>query len=103
MPIKKILKNPTPLIDLSKKNIKGVLDLKNIDNPLYLSDRELLKSLKFNNIKKLDKKYYYEIEIDEIDCSNNEITEIINIPSSLKYLNCSNNQITSLLNLPYTC
>ena len=100
MKIIKTLKNHKHLIDLSNKNIKGVLDLENICNPLFLSNKELLKLLKYNNIEKLNNKYKYVIEIDEIDCSNNEITEIINIPYTLKYLNCSYNKITSLLNLP---
>jgi hypothetical protein len=37
-----------------------VLDLKNIYSPLYLSDKELLKLLKFNDIEELDKKYNYD-------------------------------------------
>jgi len=53
-------------IDISNQNIKGILDLN-----------------KFVNL-------------EELDCSNNEIVEIINIPPKLKYLNCSNNQLTSL-------
>jgi hypothetical protein len=57
-------------LNLSKKNIKDVLDLEDF------------------NI------------LEELDCSNNEITEIINIPYSLKYLNCSNNKIKSLIDLP---
>ena len=44
-------------IDISNKNIKGILDLS-----------------KFKKIKILD-------------CSNNKITQIINIPSTLEYLN----------------
>lgn len=62
-------------LNLSNRNIKDILDL------------EDLYGLK------------------EIDCSNNEITQIINIPISLKYLNCSNNKIILLTDLPYdlTC
>jgi hypothetical protein len=64
------------ILNLSNKNIVGILDLKKYDE--------------FINYKK----------IYSINCSNNQISKIINIPNSLKYLNCSNNQIKSLLNLP---
>lgn len=57
-------------LNLSNRNIKDVLDLEEL----------------------------YGLE--ELDCSNNEITQITNIPYSLKYLNCSNNKIKSLLELP---
>lgn len=57
-------------LNISNKNIEGVLDLKNFSN------------------------------LEELDCSNNKITEIINIPKTLKYLNCENNKITKLNALP---
>ena len=60
----------TKILNLSNKNIEGLLDLKNFDI------------------------------LEELDCSDNKITEIINIPYSLKYLNCSNNKIISLIDLP---
>ena len=56
-------------LNLSNLNIKGVLDMDQMYN------------------------------VEELDCSNNEIISIINLPYSLKYLNCSNNKITSLVNL----
>lgn len=68
--------NHENILDLSSKNISGILDLREYNE--------------FINYKK----------INSIDCSNNQITEIINIPFLIKYLNCSNNQIISLLNLP---
>ena len=65
----------TKKINLSNKNIEGVLDL-----------------IEFKNL-------------EDLDCSNNEITEIINIPDSLTYLDCSSNKIKDLCNLPisYKC
>jgi len=60
----------TKIINVSNKNIKGILDLDEFEN------------------------------LEELDCSNNKITEISNIPRTLKYLNCSNNQITILNDLP---
>lgn len=69
----KLLKNyndNTKVLNLSNKNIKGILNLGRFDN------------------------------LEEIDCSNNKITEIINIPKTLKYLNCEKNEITKLNNLP---
>ena len=53
-------------LDISNKNIEGLLDLE-----------------EFENLKKLD-------------CSHNKITEIINLPPSLKYFDCSYNQIDCL-------
>lgn len=50
-------------LNISNKNISGVLDLK---------------------------KY---IKLKKLDCSNNQITQIINIPKTLKNLDCSNNLI----------
>jgi Leucine-rich repeat (LRR) protein len=58
------------ILNLSNKNIKGILDLSEFES------------------------------LEELDCSNNKITEIINIPNTLKYLNCENNEITKLNNLP---
>jgi hypothetical protein len=58
------------IINISEKNIQGILDLE-----------------KFK-------------QLEELDCSSNEITELINIPNTLKYLNCSSNKIKSLLDLP---
>lgn len=53
-------------INISNKNIKGIL-----------------------NLKKYDK-------LIELDCSNNQLTQIINISPSLKILNCSNNLIKKI-------
>jgi len=63
-------KYDTKILNITNKNIEGILDLS---------------------------KFKY---LEELDCSNNEINEIINIPTNFNYLNCSNNKITSLLNLP---
>jgi hypothetical protein len=62
--------NDIKILKITNKNIEGILDLS---------------------------KFKY---LEELDCSNNNISDIINIQDSLKYLNCSNNKITSLLNLP---
>lgn len=56
-------------IDISDKNISGILDLN-----------------EFNSLRVLI-------------CNNNQITEIINISSQLTGLNCANNKITNLTNL----
>jgi hypothetical protein len=37
-----------------------------------------------------------------LNCSNNELTSLQGIPSSVKLLNCANNQITSLNYLPHS-
>ncbi len=57
-------------IDISNKNIVGILDLKS-----------------FCCLK-------------ELYCQNNQITQIINLPDYLEYIDCSNNQIEKLENLP---
>lgn len=56
-------------INISNSNIKGLLDLSNFT------------------------------ELNDLDCSDNQIIQIL-VPSSLKYLNCANNQISVLTNLP---
>ena len=56
-------------LDLSNRNISGILDLR--------------KYRKYNNLEVLK-------------CSNNLITKIINIPPTLKYLDCSNNLIEEI-------
>lgn len=53
-------------IDVSNKNITGILDLSNF------------------------------INLIELDCSNNQITQILNINNQLQILNCSNNLITHI-------
>ena len=40
--------------------------------------------------------------LEILDCSNNDITQIDNLPPTLKHLNCSVNQIAYLNNLPPT-
>ena len=57
-------------LDLSNKNISGILDLE---------------------------KFKY---LEELNCSNNKITNILNLSTTIKYINCSHNKIKSLLNLP---
>lgn len=57
------------ILNLSNQNIEGILNLE-----------------KFKNL-------------EELNCSNNKITEIINLPY-IKYLNCSNNKISKILFLP---
>lgn len=60
---------------------------------LKLSNNSIAGIVDFEKLEKMEKLEYF-------DCSNNKITQIINIPYSLKYLNCSNNEIISLEQLP---
>ena len=39
-------------------------------------------------------------KLENLNCSGNNITQIDNLPESLKVLNCSNNKIIQLDNLP---
>ena len=59
-------------IDLSNKNISGILDLKN----------------------------YNFINLKIVLCNNNNIKKLKNIPEQLTKLNCSNNKLTNIDNLP---
>jgi Leucine-rich repeat (LRR) protein len=40
------------------------------------------------------------INIDELNCSNNQITSITSFPPNVRVINCSNNQLTSLPSFP---
>ena len=40
------------------------------------------------------------INLIKLDCQNNEITSLDNLPSGLQHLTCTYNKITSLDNLP---
>jgi hypothetical protein len=62
--------NDIKILNISNKNIEGILNLEDY------------------------------INLEELYCSNNEITEIINVSNTLKYLNCENNKITKLNELP---
>ncbi len=57
-------------LNLNELNIKGILDLS-----------------KFTRL-------------EELECQQNEITQIINLPETLKELNCESNNIDSFQNLP---
>ncbi len=57
-------------LNLNESNIKGILDLS-----------------KFT-------------QLEELECQQNEITQIINLPGTLKELNCELNNIDSFQNLP---
>ena len=66
MDILKTLDKNTKILNISNCGLKGVLDLKEF-------------------------KY-----LEELYCSNNEITEIINLLRDIKYLGCSNNKLQTL-------
>ena len=59
MELLKSLDKNTKILNISKCGIKGVLDLEDFKN------------------------------LEELDCSKNEITEIINIPKNIKCVDCS--------------
>ena len=57
--------------------------------------------LSYKKLKKLpDLSKYINLKI--LDCRDNQIKHLKNLPSKLKVLYCSNNQITNLDNLPST-
>ncbi len=62
-------------LNISNKNIQGILDLR---------------------------RFYY---LEHVDCSNNKITQLVNLNqglSKLTHLDCSNNLISDLTDIPYT-
>ena len=40
--------------------------------------------------------------LEELYCSDNELTSLSNLPNSLQYLDCENNELTSLPQIPYS-
>jgi Leucine-rich repeat (LRR) protein len=76
-------------IDISSKNIEGILDFKRFT--------KLIKLICNNNqIISLDN---LSDSLIELYCNNNQITSLDNLRSSLQILYCIGNKITSLDNL----
>ena len=59
----------------------------------YQNDNNQYEFTSFNEIKNYDKVVY-------IDCSDNQLTSLPELPNSLQVLFCSMNQLTSLPELP---
>mgnify|MGYP003353163671 CR=1 FL=1 len=70
MELLKSLDKNTKILNISNCGLKGVLDLREFKN------------------------------LEELYCSNNEITEIQNVSKIIKYLDCSYNKLKEL-NTPY--
>jgi len=112
-------------IDISSKNIEGILDFKrftkltklnccnnkitSLDNlrskgtEAFSSEKDIPNSLielkcGYNKITSLDN--ICSTCIIKLECEYNKITSLDNLPNSLIQLICNNNQITSLDNLP---
>lgn len=86
------LKSNAKFKDISSPyNIIGILDLK--DNTRL----EILKC-KYNQITSI---INFPSTLEELNCSNNRLISLDGLPNSLIKLDCSYNQITSLDNLPY--
>ena len=77
-------------LDLSFKNINELPDLSKYTNLKILDCNNNTITL-LNNLPQ---------KLEILNCSNNKITELNNLPQSLKKLSCVNNIITNLDNLP---
>jgi hypothetical protein len=66
---------------------------KNYGNKLYIYDEEIKGIIDY-------KKINFILPIHIIICSNNYITELLNIPDSIILLECKNNKIKKFENLP---
>ena len=76
----------TEVLDLSNKNIEGILDLNKFE---YLKKIICLKNKITDLQYNLDKLIY-------LDCSNNLIKRLIGVYDTINYLNCSSNPIEEL-------
>ena len=107
-------------LDISNNNfidLRGINKFKNLKilycnncnltylNTFSLKKKEyllpkLLKELDCsdNQITSLNLKFLNSLE--KLECYNNKIIQLYNLPDSLKYLDCCINQITQLENLP---
>ena len=72
----------------------------NLNNSQYTSKTKTINISKKMYSGILDLKKYQKLE--NLNCSNNNITKIINIPQSIKYINCSYNKISALIYLDGT-
>jgi hypothetical protein len=77
-------------LDISVKNISGILDL---------SKFTCLKSLRCNH-NTITNIINIPNTLEKLLCNTNQITQLDNLPESLIILNCDLNRITSLDNLP---
>ena len=77
-------------INISNKNIEGILDFKRFTKLTKLN-------CCYNKITSLDN---LPNSLIELYCGKNKITSLDNLPNLLIKLYCSSNKITSLNNLP---
>ena len=79
-------------LDISNKGLKILPDLSRFTNLKILNCHN-------NNIKTLNNLPQY---LEELNCYDNLIVRLDNLPMNLKKLNCKNNKIKNLDNLPIT-
>jgi Leucine-rich repeat (LRR) protein len=81
----------------------GLLDIINNNLPdlscINFDDYPNIKILNCNN-NKLISLDNLPISLKNLYCNNNQLTSLDNLPINIKILDCANNQITSLNNLP---
>ena len=70
-------------------------NLESID--MMLTEDMIYVNCSENKIKKLDD---LPRNLKTLKCEDNKLTSLNNLPSKIKYLDCSHNKITELLNLP---
>ena len=75
----------TKIINISNKNIKGVLDLEFIElEELYCSNNEIIEIMNIPRTLKY------------LNCENNQITSLNNLPDDLSGINCKKNPVKEL-------
>ena len=90
------------LTDLGKlKRVNGTLTIKNC--PKF--NWNCLKQLEFVKVLDCDNNQLTQLpelpnSLKVLSCSYNQLTQLPELPNSLKYLDCSNNQLTQLPELP---
>jgi Leucine-rich repeat (LRR) protein len=92
--------NNNTLIISSKIKSFDSLENTNLTNDEILNVKNII--CRNNGLKKLDGIMKFQ-NLESLDCSHNELTEINELPNSIKSLNCSYNEIKSLslnLNIP---
>ena len=66
----------------------------------YDTDTTIKLDISGKNLKSLPPELLKFTNLFELDCSNNQITSLDNLPPNLQRLDCSHNKITSLDNVP---
>jgi Leucine-rich repeat (LRR) protein len=98
-----ILTNLPPTLQILSCSNNQITELDNLFKPFCISNAERLtpvslKTADFVGVLN-DKRCKMTPTLQYLNCSNNQLILLTNLPPTLQYLSCSNNQITILPNL----